>query len=604
MSPPSVPPAPVPLSFSHDGHWSFGWYHAPAAPWRALAVVLCPPIGHEAVCSHPTYVQLARALAAGGFPVLRFDYAGTGDSGGDDHEPDRVEAWIGSVEAAVAQARRCAGTEAVTLFGLRLGATLALEAATRLGGVDSLLLWAPCATGKTFVRELRAAASASGPAGLLAMGTHYGAETLQDLLALDPVQGGPAPAAPPARRALVVGRDDLPAEGPLPRALARRGVDTQHRVLPGYAAMVGEPREGALSPSTLDVLLDWLADSPHAEPQALPPPRWERAPATRWTAGVRETPVRLGPAGQLFGILAEPRQAAGLERAGQTAVVLLNVGGNHRVGPHRFYVHAARALAQHGYRVLRLDLPGIGDSPPAPGKLWGTLYDRDAVQDVRSALDALGLQGCREFVLMGICAGSYVAFQSALADARVDGVVLMNSRLLEWTPGDDPDGWQTAMQQYVKSTDHYWRALLRPQVWTRLLRGQVHVRPIARRFSALAWAHVRRWWSFGAETGESLTARMRRLCRRGTDVLMLVSDADDGRDYVEFHFGKHGRRMQGLPGYRMAYVPEADHTFSRPGNQAFVIGELVSHLQQRPAPRRAAAAERPATWTGAARHGG
>jgi hypothetical protein len=40
----------------------------------------------------------------------------------------------------------------------------------------------------------------------------------------------------------------------------------------------------------------------------------------------------------------------------------------------------------------------------------------------------------------------------------------------------------------------------------------------------------------------------------------------------------------------MAYGPDADHTFSRPGNQDHVLPELLRHLRQRPAPRRASTA--------------
>jgi alpha-beta hydrolase superfamily lysophospholipase len=577
-------PAPVPLRFDAADGWCFGWYHAPAAPWRDLAVVMCPPVGHEAICSYPTYVQLARHWVEAGFPVLRFDWPGTGDSCGDDHEPGRVAAWLASVEAAVARARELSGATQVALFGLRLGASLALAAAGRAGGIDSLLLWAPCPTGRAFARELRAAGTDVGDGDLLTMGHHFRADTLADLQGLDATRFTQRPAP----RALVIGRDDLPGEGPLPRALRAAAVEVEFRVLPGYAAMVGEPREGVLAPGTLADLTAWLAASAAARQRTDTPLPPEPDLDPRFTGAVRESPLLAGPQGSLCGVLAEPALDA-CGPAGQTGVVLLNVGGNYRIGPHRVYVNTARALAAAGYRVLRLDLAGIGDSPPAPGKPWANLYDKESAQDVRAALDALAARGCREFVLMGICSGSYVAFQSALVDPRVNGLVLMNSRLLEWTPGRAGDSWQDSMQQYVKSTAWYRRALFQPDTWRRLVRGQVNVRPIAQRFVSLALARARRLLGLGpADGAESLHGKMKRLCRRGTDVLMLVSDADDGRDYVEFHFGPEGRRMRACPNFRMAYVPDADHTFSRPGNQACVLEQLLRYLSQRPQARRPA----------------
>ncbi|TFY97661.1 alpha/beta fold hydrolase [Ramlibacter humi] len=581
MSAESATPAPVapaahPIVFDAAGAWCRGWYHPPAGAARGLAVVMCPPIGYEAICSYPTYHQLARAFAAQGFPVLRFDYHGTADSAGDDHEPSRVEAWRQSTVAAVEQVREHSGASQIALFGLRVGGTLAIDVAARIGGVDSLLLWAPCPTGKSFLRELRAGGATEEEGHLLAFGYPYSTQTVKDLQALDATR----PQIRPAKRALVIGRDDLRVESPLPVALRKAGVDTHHDTWPGYQAMVGEPREGVLSPQTLALLTQWLLHSRAAGTQAETPAPAAAQNSARVTGEVQETVLMMGPAGALCGVLAEPADGAAPHRRGRTGVLLLNVGGNYRIGPHRFYVSAARAMAAAGYRVLRLDVAGIGDSPPVDGQPWANLYQRESAADVRAAMDALAARGCREFVLMGICSGSYLAFQAALVDTRVDGLVLMNSRLLEWTPGQPGDTWQNSMQQYAKSTAWYRQALFRPETWKRLLAGEVNVRLIAGRFLSLGAARAQRLLSLDSEHEESLQRKMKKLCRRGTDVLMLVSDADDGRDYVEFHFGPEGRRVR-ANNFRMAYVPEADHTFSRPGNQEYVLSELLRHLASR-----------------------
>ncbi|MBL0419349.1 alpha/beta hydrolase [Ramlibacter sp. AW1] len=565
----------TPLRLRLDEGWCHAWWHAPAAPARGLTVVLCPPIGYEAVASYPTQVQLARHLAAAGLPVLRIDYHGTGDSDGDDTQPGRVPAWLASVQAAVAEAMRLGDGGAIALVGIRMGATLAAEAAARLGGVDSLLLWAPLPGGKAFVREIRAAGDSADDGSLHGFGFHYGTQTVRDLEALDLRQL----ATPPARRAWLIPRDDVTVAGPLPRLLSALGVDTRFDGLPGYAAMVsGEPRGGVLDAPTLDALTRWLCESPAAVPRELSPR--DPAPARcGHTGGVVEETLWLGPTHPLAGVLATPLRADDRQR--QTGVILLNVGANYRVGPHRLYVKAARAMAAAGWPTLRLDLAGLGDSPPHPGQGWASLYDRDATQDVRQAMDALAARGCREFVLMGVCSGSFVAFQSALVDERVASVVLMNSRLLEWTPGQPGDAWQSSMQQHAKSSDWYLRAALTAEPWRRLLRGEVNVRLVARRFADLARARLARLLS--GDGHDPLRARMEGLCRRGTDVLMVVSDADDGRDYVEFHFGAEGRRMRAHPNFRMVYVKDADHTFSRPGNQDQVLPELLRHLEARAA---------------------
>src|SRR5690606_13527989 len=45
-----------------------------------------------------------------------------------------------------------------------------------------------------------------------------------------------------------------------------------------------------------------------------------------------------------------------------TALVLLNGGMSHRMGPFWLYVRMARRLAAQGYGVVRLDQSGMGDS--------------------------------------------------------------------------------------------------------------------------------------------------------------------------------------------------------------------------------------------------
>src|SRR4051812_34012890 len=88
----------TPFYFESQGQWLFAWLHRPeAGPPAGHGVILCPPVGHEQLHAHRSLRHLADALAAAGLPVLRFDYAGTGDSGGSDDDPDRVSAWLANV---------------------------------------------------------------------------------------------------------------------------------------------------------------------------------------------------------------------------------------------------------------------------------------------------------------------------------------------------------------------------------------------------------------------------------------------------------------------------------------------------------------------------
>jgi pimeloyl-ACP methyl ester carboxylesterase len=582
--------AAAPLVFEAAGAWCFGWYHAAGPSAKGVGVVLCRPIGYEAVCCYPTYKRLAENLASSGFDVLRFDYHGTGDSAGSDSDPDRVHAWIDSTVAATSELQRLSGVSRLALFGVRLGATLAAQAAARLGGVESLVMWAPCVTGRTFARELRAASasrpqadrddqtiSSSGDGSVEAFGHTYTAQTLKDLNGLDCQRVDFQPAA----RVLIVDRDDMPAQGPLPGMYSAMGMDTTYKVLPGYAAMMVEPHEGTLEHATLKAVGDWLSAAPRPQPALLRLLTKESGnQVDPVLENVRETAISFGPSKSLFGVVTEPAKLSGSNPRSKTAILMLNTGGIYRIGPARLYVKMARAWATRGYRTFRFDLTGIGDSGPALGGESVNIYSRDSTADVKAAIDCLMARGCTHVVVMGICSGSYVAFQTALADPRVTGQILMNTRLLEC----QDEAWQGAMQTYYKSTHFYRRALFRLDVYKRLLRGQVNVAGIARRFQAVFKAKIRGAMTRLLQRGpgaEGVLSKVKRLSARGTDTLMISAAEDDGRDYLDFHLGPMGSHLRGNPNFKMIIVERTDHTFSNADSQQVVIAAVQDHLENR-----------------------
>jgi alpha-beta hydrolase superfamily lysophospholipase len=587
----------APFFFPVRGSSCMGWFHPAQGLRQAPGVVMCRAIGFESMCAYGAFTQMSEALALAGFHVLRFDYPGTGDSAGDDAEPERVQHWIDGIEAAAKMLTRITGCERLTLLGLRLGATLALQAATRLASVESLVLWAPCRSGRAFARELRmattqrASRTQTAPAGdIQSLGFLYTAQTLADLEAL-PALPPQLAAAGRSTKVLVLDRDDMPQGLQLAQSLGSLGWETRYTVAPGYAQMMAEPRETRLAADSVTLLIDWLKEAAagaagrsalaHAMPAR--PPRELAASQHAWQ-GVQETAARFGPGPGLFGVLTQPQPAQPHEGREQTAILMLNVGGNYRIGPNRIYTALARSLAQAGYSALRFDLPGIGDSAGLDGFSPRTLYSRDATPPVRAAIDFLVEQGCRHFYLLGICSGSFVAFQTALSDARVTGQVLMNSRLLEWREAQPDGSWQDAMQQAYKSSGFYRRQLLEPAVYRRLLRGDIDVLGISRRMHTLLMARVRR--SLKQLLGRSpptddVLAKVRGLSMRGTNTLLLVTQDDDGRDYLEFHFGSRGSYLEGDPHFKMVLVENSDHTFSDAPAQAFVTAALKAHLDAR-----------------------
>jgi hypothetical protein len=133
-----------------------------------------------------------------------------------------------------------------------------------------------------------------------------------------------------------------------------------------------------------------------------------------------------GPDRTLVGVLTTPGpQQAGAQH--QVACLLLNVGINHRIGPRRINVKAARRLADAGIASLRFDLSGVGDSPASAGRQD---FRAQALADMRAALDQLqAATGASRFLVFGICSGAVNALSLALGDARVVGLTMLDGHV-------------------------------------------------------------------------------------------------------------------------------------------------------------------------------
>jgi uncharacterized protein len=134
----------------------FGLYHAPAAGhMRRSAIVICPPLGEESFPAHRVLRVLATQLARLGFPVLRFDYLGCGDSSGDDLDVT-VPTCLDSLSRAVARVREQSGCERAVAIGMRFGATIAgMSAVASPSLFHECVMWDPVLDGGAYLKHLQ-----------------------------------------------------------------------------------------------------------------------------------------------------------------------------------------------------------------------------------------------------------------------------------------------------------------------------------------------------------------------------------------------------------------------------------------------------------------
>jgi dienelactone hydrolase len=591
-----------PVSFGAAGQQLAGWYHPAASPdgrSRDCLVVMCNPLGYEAICVHRHYRLLAQQLAHSGFAVLRYDHHGTGDSSGSDADPQRLSAWLRGVGEAIAYGRSCSGALRVCLFGVRMGATLAMAAANGQGLADSIVAWAPLPSGAHFLREMRAlrllrgaeAARSSGSctpehgeeaAGyLLTAATAASLETLSLLLP-----------TPPAPAILLLGRDDLPDGGLLSRHLAGLDCELSRSEAAGYAGMMRDTFDAVVPEAAFREIRGWLEGRYPLWPAQGAWPAAVAAPILACSddgAQVRETPVHFGSGGELFGILAEP---AGAQRRNGAGVIFVNAGSNHHTGPHRLYVSQARTLAGLGCVALRMDIGGVGESPAAPGRRDNQLYGQHSVADVQAAVRFLREQpGVQRIVLVGVCSGAYLAFHTAAADAAgIAGLVLINPQTFHWREGDS---LQLRTRRSIRALSFYRSRLFRAATWRRLLLGHISTGIIVMGVAAVLGrrASQRLARLFGPAAGApgagvDVEQSFRRLLSRRLQVLLLYSGDDGGLNEMEVQLGRNASALRRYRNFELKLMDGADHTFTPLWAQRRLLELLVQYMERLCSPIR------------------
>ena len=172
------------VAFQSGDDQVFGVLHLPGST-PAPGLIMCHGFtGHKAE-AHRLFVAAARDFAAHGLAVLRFDFRGSGDSGGDFRDMT-VSREIEDAVAALdfLAARPEVQPEHLGVLGLSLGGCVAACLAGRDSRVRALVLWSAVAQPSRLADRLRSQLKG----GLADMnGWAVGSGLLDDISSIDPL---------------------------------------------------------------------------------------------------------------------------------------------------------------------------------------------------------------------------------------------------------------------------------------------------------------------------------------------------------------------------------------------------------------------------------
>lgn len=290
---------------------------------------------------------------------------------------------------------------------------------------------------------------------------------------------------------------------------------------------------------------------------------------------MREEALRFGRTKSLIGVLTPPPEAE--DGKDLPAILLLNAGLIHHVGPNRLYVNLARALAAMGFAVLRFDLSGIGDSKVREDHLP---FAESAVNETQEAMDHLSeARGHQRFILMGICSGARISFRTACSDPRVVGAVLINLRQHMHGTDEELDAHlrnRTLMRHYRRIA---FSSSFSAKNWVKAITGRVDYWSVLKEVISFPLRSLPGRKGKASSYANQIAADFRLLDERGVRVLHVYSEGDEGLDYLHVILGDKMKELSACGLLRIEIVKGANHTFTLLWSQEHLLETICRWAQ-------------------------
>lgn len=274
-----------------------------------------------------------------------------------------------------------------------------------------------------------------------------------------------------------------------------------------------------------------------------------------------EQAVQIGRPQSLVGVVSTP--AAGL-LGRSLAVVFINTGIVHRVGHHRMFVTMARQIASAGHFALRFDLSGIGDSGR---RAHDKSPDVATLKNVREAIDWVAAKySLKQFVIVGLCAGSDIALRYGHTDRRVVGLVLLDP-LIPSTP-----------RFYV---NYIRERIRRPRSWLSFASGRGRLWGDAAALITSAWSRDKGAMELGSPA--DLECQYNSSLDQGIHFFVALTGGD-----LAWRQTYREQLLDAFPSVpfsdklRLEYFPGSDHTFSSAEDRASLNDMIEDWLSATP----------------------
>jgi hypothetical protein len=568
-----------------EGGATFVHLHLPRdqSEHRTTGIIILPALGHEYTHGYRALRALACAAAAAGFSVIRLDFRGTGNS--TEASGFGIDTWLEDIDRAREFLLKTIGLTGIVLVGVRASAFLVLESCQKEEGI---ILWCPCSSGRSFMRELRVLqkldASATGQPVLESGGLVFDEplrRCIEELKISDKQSR--------IGHVLLVEKAGQHSGATLASVLRQRAISMQDAMSDEFATAFREPHNTCIPLKFIETAVQWLStrycdvDGSRAFSREGP------AVSTVLPSVFPEVTESVLRIKTLFAILTHTENS-------KSIVLMSNAGSAHHVGANRLYVSLARSLSEQGIDCLRYDLANLGDSVDLqtqfesgginPTAEANTPYPETAGRDIETMISWARQQGYSRILMAGLCAGAYAAFDKARQQdlSLPIELILMNPLTFQWHDGmslEIPSEYST-----IQQTKAYQSASRDWQRWKRLFTGDINYWLLIRHlFVSITIGFSVRSREFAQflrlREPPRLTQDLLRIAASGSTLRFYFAEHDPGLEILRMA----GERCLSALGkknmLRIRTIKGADHTFKRVHERDQLIRAIIEDIGEK-----------------------
>jgi pimeloyl-ACP methyl ester carboxylesterase len=271
----------------------------------------------------------------------------------------------------------------------------------------------------------------------------------------------------------------------------------------------------------------------------------------------------------LYGIIHEPMICI----APDCCIIILSGPGTNRAGPHGLHVAIARLLEKKGWKSVRFDFRGRGESMGNPA----CINVHSMAEDLLGVLDHLREEDPRisRFILIPNCLSSISAIKVLESDPLVSACIFLSAQELR-----DRAHWLTRFGELTTNCNRYAAKMIRPITWKKLFSRAIDTGRIKNSFSNILPSKYLTVDKQERERVEGLLKKRKNAWRHASTnrtVLFLYGEKDPQNREVAWY--RKFSKDRGWD-FQSFIIAGADRTFSSQGATKQVLHQIDRTLSK------------------------